>query len=938
LQRFLEDQERFLPGLTTEQKSMLRNMAKRRAEMIPTRAQPLPKLEDLRGSFSGILQMKCTNVDAYLSSLSSFQPSAHDELNLIKRALQGVECEVDVSGYDWKVGIHELGSMKFQANVLNGIAKINPCLVFGPRGFSINANGMLDSHSGGIKGSISVKKVSARMISRYAQLPVRLKGFIGSEVIVSGNWMNPSVDVKTSWSRGMINRQRVTRALGSVTLDQGRCKALVSMQIGKRMDSARLKQDRLRNIALIESDHERRKEIESEIVHTDSFGEPFRIQFDIPMPGSIPNIVRTSYNTDTQQETDESVLNSKGFEAFLPQFLREKLTLINDHSISVNADIQRNGILVLSTLMPEFQWVSGQSDMYLRVRGTIQDPQLQGFLTLRHAKAIPVFLAEAMDQVYGGIYIRSGNQIDVRNVYGRLENNKRIYIDGTIPLLTPKDEGSHQSNKPKNRRLELFRDRGMLTIDIGQVVVQVEDLYYGSLSGRVGVTGAALKPTFGGRINLSNGALFVANPTPTTTTTSTTRKQDSDSVDESSHGEVLNGWSFEEHVPGIRDAEYNSVMETAATPRFEEATEFVKSRTPPVDFSELELQLGRKLQLVYPYFLNFTMRGALTLNGPSTRLEPTGTVLFPSGRINTLTTHMRLRQNETNTATFTRDSSKGQNGNEEHKVDGQSIDALDPLLDLALEDARFIVRAKNVRASKAIRGTEFYDKRGTRLGNLSDLIVNYVEEQRRALNQHQGILSQHGQNSMTEGDDESKVMRIGCSKVKGHKLDPTQLAFDLLFVARNVMMNTIVFTTQIPRIGLNQIRLYPAVFADEYLLREIPFRSEYGVGFEIDFGRLRLALGANLDGKIQESKGILRATENIKLVMERNRIYDRYEVEVEMNSLRISKFVRWLLAIPSPDSKHAQKPRPDLDLNNEKFGFLSFKAIPESRSTIPPNE
>ena len=161
-----------------------------------------------------------------------------------------------------------------------------------------------------------------------------------------------------------------------------------------------------------------------------------------------------------------------------------------------------------------------------------------------------------------------------------------VTVAGTIPL--------YQTAPQENP----------LTVDIGELALNLKGLYKGRVQGNVVITGTALAPKIGGRVNLFDGQVSLAERTPTT------------------------GGGSAAGVGG------SSNSSNAA------------------EFNGLQLNLGKGIQITRAPILNFVADGMLTINGPLDSLRPEGTIRLERGQVNLFTTQFRLARGYEQTAKF----------------------------------------------------------------------------------------------------------------------------------------------------------------------------------------------------------------------------------------------------------------------------------------------
>lgn len=165
--------------------------------------------------------------------------------------------------------------------------------------------------------------------------------------------------------------------------------------------------------------------------------------------------------------------------------------------------------------------------------------------------------------------------------------------------------------------LPLIEDKNInnnpLAVNFNDLAVDVEDLYKGKIKGDLLITGSAIKPKLSGDLELFNGKISL--------------KQDS------------------KNKP--IDNENQAIL---ANTKFE----------------DLNLILGRNIEIKKAPILSVMATGNLSLNGSINEPQPTGNVYLTEGRVNLFTSRLRLDEGHKNIAKFTTEN------------------GLDPFLDIQL--------------------------------------------------------------------------------------------------------------------------------------------------------------------------------------------------------------------------------------------------------------
>ena len=285
-----------------------------------------------------------------------------------------------------------------------------------------------------------------------------------------------------------------------------------------------------------------------------------------------------------------------------------------NNELSLNINVQNEGLALLNLLSGgQATWVNGTGDVQLNVSGII-DPK-----TNRPADLVAKGVANVENATIGARIFPEGERLT--NVTGRvLFNLDNIQVEtvrgqfsggivtaaGTIPIAQPVPQDNP------------------LTLNIGELAINLKGLYRGGVQGNVRVTGTALAPRIGGEVSLFNGQVQLPDTAA---------------------------------VPSA----------TAAVPSGGGDVGGETTSSNPVEFNSLQLTLAKGVEIIKAPILNFLANGTLTINGSLGNLSPTGTIRLERGQVNLFTTQFRLARGYENTARFVRNQ------------------GLDPVLDVRLQ-------------------------------------------------------------------------------------------------------------------------------------------------------------------------------------------------------------------------------------------------------------
>jgi translocation and assembly module TamB len=280
-----------------------------------------------------------------------------------------------------------------------------------------------------------------------------------------------------------------------------------------------------------------------------------------------------------------------------------------DNKINLNINVTNEGLTLLNLLSNgQVSWVNGDGNVQLDINGfydqtanKLSKLEAKGTVDIDNATLQASALPEPLNNVSGRVLFDFDRiQIDPNNTLRGQLSGGDVTVVGGLPLVP-----SAAVESP-------------LTVNIGELPINLKGLYSGRVQGNVVITGTALLPKIGGQVNLFNGQVSLAEraATPTTPTTSTTST--------------------------------TPAASTRSTANLGDET----NSTSRIGFNALKLTLGKGVQLTRAPIVNFLADGTLTINGTLDNLRPEGTIKLERGQVNLFTTQFRLARGYENTAKF----------------------------------------------------------------------------------------------------------------------------------------------------------------------------------------------------------------------------------------------------------------------------------------------
>ncbi|MDF5707039.1 MAG: translocation/assembly module TamB domain-containing protein [Nostoc sp. S4] len=272
----------------------------------------------------------------------------------------------------------------------------------------------------------------------------------------------------------------------------------------------------------------------------------------------------------------------------------------DSEQINLDMKLQNEGLALLNALTNQVMFEKGEGEVDLKVHGTLQQPQVDGIATVNNATFSAQALPGKLRHVTGKVLFNF-DRILVENLQGRFSRGK-VEAAGEIPIF---DNKNLTINNP-------------LTINLEQLALNLKGLYQGGASGNLQITGSALNPLIGGRVDLFDGQVLLAESTNTTTSANNNGVGlSSIKANKQTQAEIGNG------IP-------NAIAR----------------------FNNLDLELGKKVQITRPPILSFRATGNLIVNGSINQPIPDGTIRLEQGGVNLFTTQFNLVRGYKHTATF----------------------------------------------------------------------------------------------------------------------------------------------------------------------------------------------------------------------------------------------------------------------------------------------
>ncbi|KAG8053184.1 hypothetical protein GUJ93_ZPchr0001g29271 [Zizania palustris] len=318
--------------------------------------------------------------------------------------------------------------------------------------------------------------------------------------------------------------------------------------------------------------------------------------------------------------------------------------MLEPGEVRINADIKDGGMMLITALSPYANWLQGYADVLLQVKGTVDQPVVDGSASFHRATVTSPFLRTPLTNFAGNVHVIS-NRLCISSMESRVGRKGRLSMKGTLPL--------HNSEPSADNKIEMKCE----VLDI-----RAKNILSGQVDSQLQVTGSILRPDVSGMIRLSHGEAYLPHDKGNGAVATRLASNKSSYVPA----------GFDQKKISQDVSHFLGSLSTSPDSQQSETERTLEdgSFKPNVDarLNDLKLTFGPELRIVYPLILNFAVSGDLELNGMvhPKYIRPKGILTFENGEVNLVATQARLKSDHLNVAKFEPDL------------------GLDPILDLVL--------------------------------------------------------------------------------------------------------------------------------------------------------------------------------------------------------------------------------------------------------------
>ncbi|NEQ78133.1 MAG: hypothetical protein F6K23_37185 [Okeania sp. SIO2C9] len=162
--------------------------------------------------------------------------------------------------------------------------------------------------------------------------------------------------------------------------------------------------------------------------------------------------------------------------------------------INLSVNIKNDALQIVNILTDQVTLNSGQGDILLLVKGTLQQPEPEGYAKFADISITAAAFPQPLTDLTGTVLFQS-DRLEVKELQGILSDGK-VEVIGVLPIFQPFGSQEPDINNP-------------LTITLDQLNVNFQRVFQGGIDGKVLITGAAFQPEIGGNVEVSQGRIFL---------------------------------------------------------------------------------------------------------------------------------------------------------------------------------------------------------------------------------------------------------------------------------------------------------------------------------------------------------------------------------------------------------------------------------------------
>ncbi|MBA0657615.1 hypothetical protein Goklo_009894 [Gossypium klotzschianum] len=209
----------------------------------------------------------------------------------------------------------------------------------------------------------------------------------------------------------------------------------------------------------------------------------------------VPGWLKERDKESTDKASEKKTFRERteeGWDAQLAESLKGlDWNILDAGEVRIDADIKDGGMMLLTALSPYANWINGNADITLQVRGTVEQPVVDGSASFHRASIYSPVLRKPLTNIGGTVNVES-NKLCIAMLESRVSRRGKLFVKGNLPLRT--SEASLGDKVDLKCEFLEVRAKNILS---GQVDTQLQ------------ITGSILEPNISGNIKLSHGEAYL---------------------------------------------------------------------------------------------------------------------------------------------------------------------------------------------------------------------------------------------------------------------------------------------------------------------------------------------------------------------------------------------------------------------------------------------
>ncbi|KAE8713963.1 EMB2410 protein [Hibiscus syriacus] len=153
----------------------------------------------------------------------------------------------------------------------------------------------------------------------------------------------------------------------------------------------------------------------------------------------VPGWVKERDKESTDKANEKKTFRERtegGWDAQLAESLKGlNWNILDVGEVRIDADIKDEGMMLLTGLSPYTDWISGNADITLQVRGTVEQPMLDGSASFHRASIYSPALREPLTNIGGTVNVVA-NKLCIASLESRVGRKGKLLVKGNLPLRT----------------------------------------------------------------------------------------------------------------------------------------------------------------------------------------------------------------------------------------------------------------------------------------------------------------------------------------------------------------------------------------------------------------------------------------------------------------------------------------------------------------------